>query len=194
MRTLTCMTVLLSLLLGVETRTAAAQIPAPVDLRIQNIPQQTQVWCWAAVAQQIIAAIQGPQGTPPQCALVAQAYGAPPDACCAGYGNPACVRTGSMTQVQGLIRAFGGRPSQLAPPTDPMTLYQTLASGRAVILHVRSGVSSTHVVVLRGMAFVPNGWGGIEPVLYVNDPMAYYTQPVPFRTLIPIWLEALVVS
>ena len=194
MRTPCSLVCLFVLFLGVGTRTAAAQFPPPVDLGIQNIPQQTQVWCWAAVAQQIIAAIQGPQGTPPQCALVAQAYGAPPGVCCAGYGNPACVRTGSMTQVQALIRAFGGRPSQLAPPTDPMTLYRTIASRRAVILHVRSGISSTHVVVLRGMAFVPNGFGGVEAVLYVNDPMAFYTQPVPFTTLIPIWIEALVVS
>ncbi len=44
------------------------------------------------------------------------------------------------------------------------------------------------------MAFVPNGFGGVEPVLYVNDPMAFYTQPVPFSTLIPIWVEALVVA
>jgi hypothetical protein len=99
-----------------------------------------------------------------------------------------------MPQVQALIQAFGGRPSQLAPPTDPMTLYRTLASRRAVILHVRSGISNTHVVVLRGMAFVPNGFGGVEAVLYINDPMSYYTQPVPYASLIPIWLEALVVA
>ena len=28
-----------------------AQIPSPIDLGIRNIPQETQVWCWAAVAQ-----------------------------------------------------------------------------------------------------------------------------------------------
>jgi hypothetical protein len=180
--------------LAAPVRPDAAQFPPPVDLGIQNIPQQTQVWCWAAVAQQIIAAINGPQGTPPQCALVAQAYGAAPGVCCAGFGNPACVRTGSMPQVQQLIRAFGGRPSALAPPTDPMTLYRTLASRRAVILHIRSGVSSTHVVVLRGMAFLPNRFGGVEPVLYINDPMSYYTQPMPFAALLPLWIEALVVA
>jgi hypothetical protein len=175
-------------------RTSAAQVLPPVDLGIQNIPQQTQVWCWAAVAQQIIAAVRGPQSTPPQCALVALAYGAQPGVCCAGFGNPACVRTGSMSQVQALIAAFGGRTSAMAPPTDPMTLYRTLASRRAVILHVRSGMASSHVVVLRGMAFAQNGYGQTEPVLYVNDPMAYFTQPVPFSALMPIWLEALVVN
>jgi hypothetical protein len=99
-----------------------------------------------------------------------------------------------MSQVQSLIAAFGGRTSNMAPPTDPMTLYRTLASRRAVILHVRSGMASTHVVVLRGMAFATNAYGQIEPVLYINDPMAYFTQPVPFSALMPIWLEALVVS
>jgi hypothetical protein len=186
---------LLVIVCGLVTIPATArQLPAPVDLGIQNVMQQTPVWCWAAVAQQIIAATQGPQNTPPQCALVAQAYGAAAGVCCSGYGNPACVRTGSLPQIQMLIRAFGGRPSQIAPPADPMTLYNTLASGRAIILHVRSGISSTHVVVLRGMAFVPNGFGGIEPVLYVNDPMAYFVQPVPFSRLLPIWIEAVVVS
>jgi hypothetical protein len=48
--------------------------------------------------------------------------------------------------------------------------------------------------VLRGMAFAQNGYGQTEPVLYINDPMAYFTQPVPFSALMPIWLEALVVN
>ncbi len=59
-------------------------IPAPVDIPIQNLTQETEVWCWAAVAQQIILASQGPQATPPQCALVAMANGAAPEACCSG--------------------------------------------------------------------------------------------------------------
>lgn len=98
-----------------------------------------------------------------------------------------------MTQVQALIYAFGGRPSQLAPPTDPMTLYRTLAARKAIILHVRSGVSATHVVVVRGMAFVQTPLG-VQAMLYINDPMAFYTQPVPFATILPIWIEALVVN
>lgn len=169
------------------------QIPAPVDLPIQNIRQETEVWCWAAVSQQIVAALKGPQSTPPQCALVAMANGAPPQACCGGQ-NPACVRTGTLQQIQGLISQFGGRPSAFAPPTDPMTLYNTLASGRAVILALRSAQGSGHVIVVRGMAFQPTGDGGVEPVLFVNDPMAYYTQPIPFRNLVNMWEAAIIVN
>ena len=77
----------------------AQPVPSPVDVPISNIPQDTPVWCWAAVAQQIIMAIRGPQNTPPQCALVATANGAHPGVCCNGY-NPACVRTGSIPQIQ----------------------------------------------------------------------------------------------
>lgn len=37
----------------------------PVEIPIQNIPQETPLWCWAAVAQQIILASNWPQETPP---------------------------------------------------------------------------------------------------------------------------------
>ena len=109
-------------------------------------------------------------------------------------GTGVCVRTGSMQQIQYLIGQFGGRFSALAPPTDPMTLYQTLSSGRAIILHVGSGQMSSHVVVLTGMSFVPNGFGGVEPVLHINDPLSYFNQPVPYSALVSIWIEALVVN
>ena len=174
-----------------STETVHAQIPLPVDIPVQNIPQETQVWCWAAVAQQIIMFSQGPKRTPPQCALVAIANNASPQACCSGY-NPMCVRTGSIPQIQGLIAHFGGRYSGIAPPADPMTLYRTLASGKLIILQVRTGMQSAHVVVLRGMSFMTTPYG-VEPVLHINDPMAYFTQPVPFSNLVRIWMSAIVV-
>ncbi|MCB9377582.1 MAG: hypothetical protein H6511_02305 [Holophagales bacterium] len=168
------------------------QLPPPVDIPIQNILQETPVWCWVAVAQQIIAAVAGPARTPPQCALVAIANNAHPDVCCR-LANPACVVTGSFPQVRGLIAQFGGAQSALAPPTDAMTLYQTLASGRPIILEVQTGFASTHVVVLRGMSFVPTP-NGPQALLHINDPMAYFTQPVPFQNLLPVWRSAIVVS
>ena len=169
----------------------AQPVPSPVDVPISNIPQDTPVWCWAAVAQQIIMAIRGPQNTPPQCALVATANGAHPGVCCNGY-NPACVRTGSIPQIQNLILYFGGRYSIYAPPTDPMTLYSTLASGNAVIVQLRTSQFSSHVVVIRGMSFVVTQ-SGVQPLLHVNDPMAIITQPVLFTAIAPIWMDAIVV-
>lgn len=168
--------------------------PPPVNLSIQNIMQQTQVWCWAAVAQQIILSRQGPANTPPQCALVAMANGTHPSICCSGAGNPNCVKTGSLQQIQFLIGKFGGSYSSIQPPANPMVLYNTLASGRPIILQVKTGQSSAHVVVLTGMSFVPNGYGGIEPVLHINDPLAFYNQPIPFSNIIQVWMSAIVVG
>ncbi len=170
----------------------AQRVPPPVDLPIPNIQQEAEVWCWVAVAQQIIHSVVGPDNTTQQCALVAIANGAHPGDCCSGY-NPQCVRTGTMQQVQFLIGHFGGRYTNIAPPTNPMMLYQTLASGRPILLKVRSGMRGFHVVVLRGMSFVQTR-NGVESVLHINDPMAHFTQPVPFSRLIPIWVAAIVVN
>jgi hypothetical protein len=185
-------TMALTFCLILSAKTGWSQpLPPPVNLPVQNIRQETSVWCWAAVAQQIVLASRGPQNTPPQCALVAIANGAPPQACCGGY-NPACVRPGSIPQIQSLIAHFGGRYSAYAPPTDPLTLYRTLASGRAVILQVSTGQQVAHVVVVRGMAFQPTPFG-VQPVLFINDPMSVFTQPVPFARIAPIWMSAIVV-
>jgi len=164
----------------------------PVDLPIRDVPQQTPVWCWAAVSQQIILASRGPQGTPPQCALVAMANGAPPEACCDGP-NPQCVRMGSIPQIQALIHRFGGRTSTAAPPTDPLTLYRALASGHAVVIGMVTGPNAGHVVVARGMSFVetPYGW---EAMVHINDPMAYDTRPVPFHAIVGAWQAAIVID
>ncbi|MCR9260436.1 MAG: hypothetical protein NXH95_11980 [Pseudomonadaceae bacterium] len=175
----------------VQEHLQRGQIPPTIDLPIQNIPQETNVWCWAAVSQQIIMATRGQQGTPPQCALVGMANGHHPQSCC---NNPApCTQTGSLEQIQGLIQHFGGRSSSIVAPTNPMVLYETLARGHAVVLAVRSSPYSGHVVVLRGMAWQP-GPNGLEPVLLINDPMAYFTQPVPFRNIAQHWEAAIVVS
>ncbi|ESQ76896.1 papain-like cysteine protease family protein [Asticcacaulis sp. YBE204] len=165
---------------------------SPVDLPIENLRQETQVWCWAAVSQQIIAASRGMPQTPSQCALVAMANGQPPEVCCGGQ-NPNCVTTGSLQQIQGLIQQFGGRTSTYAEPTDAMTLYRTLKMGHAVIIGIDAGQGMGHVVVARGMSFqqTPNG---VVPLVHINDPMAYYTQPVPFNQVAAVWRMAIIVN
>jgi hypothetical protein len=169
----------------------AAQLPPPVDINIPNIPQQTQVWCWVAVAQQIISASNG-GNSPPQCALVAMANNTHPDVCCVQQ-HPGCITTGSLQQIQGLILQFGGHVSTLAPPANPMVLYNTLSSGRPIIMSVQSSPFSGHVVVLRGMTWVQTPLG-VEAVLHINDPMSFFTQPVPFSALVPYWRAAIVVN
>lgn len=194
MRTVLTAIVLLSMVLVIEVdRQAIAQGPLPpVDLGIKNIPQQTKVWCWAAVAQQIIQWSRGPFQTPPQCALVAMAYGRHPSVCCSGMGNPNCVRTGSLQQIQYLIGQFGGRFSSLAPPTDPMTIYHNLRSGRAIIMAVRSSPFTNHVVVIRGMDWISTS-RGVQPILLINDPTGFFSQPVPFANIARFWQVAIVV-
>ena len=164
-----------------------------VSLPIENIPQETQVWCWAAVAQQIVYSLRGPANTPPQCAMVALANGAHPNTCCNPIGiyngNPACMRTGSLQQIQWLIGHFGGRYSAFAPPAHPSVLFDTLQRGHAIILQIQSSPFSGHVVVLRGMSMI-NG----VPVLHINDPLAYFTQPIPFQRLLGYWAGAIVIG
>ena len=173
------------------TPPARAEVLPPVDIQIQNLPQETQVWCWAAVAQQIILRLNGPTATPPQCQLVATAFNLAPQYCC--QAPTPCMTTGSLQQIQALIAYYGGHWSSIAPPTDPMTIYQTLASGRAIIMAVQSSPYSGHVVIIRGMAWVTTTMG-VQPVLYINDPMAYFTQPVPFQSIAGYWQAAIVVN
>ncbi|MFX4223359.1 MAG: papain-like cysteine protease family protein [Thalassobaculum sp.] len=173
---------------------AAALVPgrseaqcAPIGLGIPNIPQETQVWCWAAVAQQIIYWKTG--DAPPQCALVAIANGAHPGFCCSG--NPQCAVTGHLQQIQFLIGQFGGSMSTIAPPAGPGPVYNTLSNGNAIIMAVQSSPFSGHVVVINGMScYGPNA------VLHINDPIGWpmLSQPVPFQQVLPFWSAAIVVS
>ncbi len=55
------------------SRQGAAQA---LDLQIPNLPQQTEVWCWAAVAEQIIR-WRNLGGGYQQCELVSIANGFP---------------------------------------------------------------------------------------------------------------------
>ncbi|RAP56111.1 papain-like cysteine protease family protein [Oleiagrimonas sp. MCCC 1A03011] len=169
---------------------AWAKVPPPVDLGIQNLRQETPVWCWVAVARQIVMWTRGQPNTPPQCALVAAASHVPVQACCR-FPTP-CTRTGSLQEIQGLILHFGGHYSSISPPANPMAVYRTLASGRAIIMAVQSSPYSGHVVVIRGMAWLPTP-SGFQPVLYINDPMDYFTRPVPFVRFIRYWRAAIVV-
>jgi hypothetical protein len=172
--------------------TASAQVPPPINLGIMNLPQEGPVWCWAAVAQQIVAWKKGFYATPAQCALVAMGNGAHPSICC-DMINPACNKTGSLEQIQGLILQFGGSFSAIAPPANPMILYGTLSSGHPIILQIATGPGMAHVVVLQGMSWFLTPMGP-RAVLHINDPMSVYTMPVPFESIASVWMSAIVVN
>jgi hypothetical protein len=165
----------------------AQPLPPPVDLRIRNIMQETDTWCWAAVAQQVIAKKKG--RSPPQCALVAMVNGRYPSFCCPRYER--CAVAGSLRQIQTLIRNFGQRTSTLSQPTDAMSLYRTLRAGRPIILAIRDSVVG-HVVVLTGMTWRA-GPKGLEAILHINDPLQIIPDRLAFRALVPRWEAAIVV-
>ena len=170
-----------------------AQAPPAINLGVLNLPQEGPVWCWVAVARQIIAwKHQDLAMAPEQCALVAMSNNAPPAACCLQM-NPACNITGSIQQIQDLILNFGASYSSIAPPAHPMVLYHTLASGRPIILQIESGPGTAHVVVLQGMTwyYTPSG---PRAMLHINDPMNIYPVPVPFEDIASIWMSAIVVN
>lgn len=173
-------------------RGAFAQTPPPVDLGIQNIPQSTPMWCWAAVAQQVIAAINGSQGAPPQCEMVAVVNKEKAELCC--QHPAACLKGGSLHQIQELIAYYGGHSSAIARPTNPVVIYKVLRSGHAIIMQIKPSPirPARHAVVIRGMKWVPTP-DGLQPVLLVNDPMAFLSQSIPFVDLAEIWQRAIVV-
>jgi hypothetical protein len=181
---------LFAFVLALGSGTAAAQIPPPVNIPITNRLQETPVWCWAAVVQQLVQQKTG--ALLPQCAIVAVGNGHPPGACCA-FPHPSCVVTGSFNQIQQLIGYYGGSYSVMTPPANAMTLYNTLASGRPVVFEIGAGPGITHVVVVRGMRFVPMGGGNVFPILLVNDPMSHFPSEVPFDAIAPHWIKAMVV-
>ncbi|RBP53526.1 papain-like cysteine protease family protein [Arenicella xantha] len=169
----------------------AQNLPRPIDLRIQNISQQTPVWCWAAVAQQIVMSLQGVQGTPAQCSMVAIANNKPPQYCCSDFRR--CSVTGSLQQIQGLIAHFGGRYSSINPPADPMTIYNTLLAGRPIIMAVKTTPYAGHVVVIRGMKWINTRYGP-RAILLINDPLAFFSAEVDFQSIGPYWQAAIVVN
>ena len=181
----------LTLFLQIERVVAMPLLPPPVDIPIQNIPQQQSNWCWVAVVQQIIAAKhwQNTGNIPQQCELVSLANNLP-QTCC---NNPiSCNVGGTTAQIQWLINNFGGSFTTFQLPTNPMVLYNTLASGKAVIIQLNSGYVA-HVVVVRGMYFSYDQFGNAQPFLYINDPLGVFPQSVPFSNIAAIWTSSIVV-
>lgn len=190
--------ILVAILFALGHSANAQQHPPPVYLNIIPIPQETLVWCWAAVAQQIIFAIRG-NNTPPQCAMVSISNNAHQGTCCNQFGkwngNQHCLVPGNLLQIQSLILHFGGRYSSIALPTDPLTVYNTLLANRPIIMAVKQSAfqSVGHVVIIVGMEWVLTQFG-YQPVLYVNDPMNFMTQPIPFAHIAQYWKSAIVVN
>lgn len=161
-----------------------------VYIDIENRTQQTSVWCWVAVAQQLIEHSRGV--SPTQCALVATTIGMAPVYCCSGY-NPSCVRTGTMDQLRILLLAYGQSASSIITVSrDPMPLYNELINGHPIVLQVRTSTISTHVVIVKGMRFTRDR-DEIKAWLIINDPMRMETHVVAYSRIYPTIINTLIV-
>lgn len=179
---------LLMIFITVFTTYSQPTLPS-IDLYIANIPQDTQCWCWAAVAQQIITKYRGISLT--QCYLVAKAKNLPVSYCCQN-SMPCRSMLGHLNEIRYLIQLFGGRYSSIAPPTHPTILYGALQQGKAIIISVQTSPSTSHVIVIRGMRWLQTNYG-LKAVLLINDPMNYYSSEVFFDSILSSWHSAIVV-
>jgi hypothetical protein len=169
-------------------------LPAPIFLQVPTIVQQTPRWDWVALAQQLIAVKMAPNPPPAQCALVEYAYGANTGACCATY-NSSCEVGGNMAQVAWLIGNSGANVSQFSLPTTPADIYNTLKSGRPIILLLKDVpvLNSYHYVLIRGMHFEAKD-GSVAAILHVNDPWTAYVWKFPFLSVLQNAVDAIVVG
>lgn len=168
----------------------------PVDVNVPIITQDTPEWCWAAATEMVIK-YRDPGSKIKQCEILEKGYRLPPGACC-GREQACVVAARDMSQIQFALQAFGGVYSTWTPPQDPMMLYQSLKAGIPIIAQVRTGLKSTHAIVLRGMKFPRNliGYGQsiIVPTVIINDPMVGdATREMPYVQLVSSWIDSIVV-
>jgi hypothetical protein len=152
-----------------DAETPATSMTKPLQSITLDIPhygQDTPVWCWAAVAQMVIAHFQGATSTPTQKELVRMALGQPESAIWSA-GVPAdAVVPNDAHFIRLLIKVLARRVSDWFPPCPPEEIYANLYFGNPVILHVMTSGATSHVVVVAGVR--PDGDGHFEVLL--NDP------------------------
>ena len=179
----------LVLLFGSFNTATSQYIPPPIHLPIENRLQQTISWCWLAVSQQIISYLTGPLNTPSQCALAGTALRLGSEVCC--YTPTCSVQPGTLQQIAELISLYGGGYSNMMFSKDPYVVYGILSQGHPIIMAIQRGRGVGHVAVIKGMAWVPSLYGGMEPVLYINDPMSYLPQTIPYSQAAYYWAAGL---
>lgn len=182
--------VFLILLFGGLNVATPQYIPPPVNLPIENRLQKTLAGCWVAVAEQVISYLVGPAKTPSQCRLTETALGLNPGACC--LTRICDMQLGTLPQIAGLIGLYGRGYSNLMFSKDPYTVYNILSKGHPIVMAVKyNGIMRPgHVIVIRGMAWVPNYYG-LQPVLYINDPMSFLPQTIPYANMALYWYSGL---
>src|ERR1051325_1389277 len=135
-------------------------------LPIAAVPQQTQLWCWAATSEMIFRYYGVPVT---QCQLVSAYLNRP---CC--LADPACVvPSGTMETIQRGLLVMGGIRSIHVGPLSFAQLANEISAGRPVMIGYRNSFSG-HVVLV-------TGYNSANNFVHILDPF-FGTFDVPYGT------------
>lgn len=125
--------------------TTPQTLPPSMTLAVPAIPQQTQVWCWAAVSEMLLRYANAPRM---QCEIVGTWVRT--NCCDAQIAQAYCLHGAPSLQViQQTLLGFGNIRTQLTGPMSFEQIKQTIASGRPIIAAYSNSFSG-HVVVIHG--------------------------------------------
>ena len=141
----------------------------PIDLAMPYFQQETDVWCWAAVSQMVIAHFRGLDATPPQKEIARMALGLEHDEHWQnGIPDEAHVAN-SREFIRLTVKVLSRRVTDWYPPCSAEQLYALLYFGNPVILHVLVSNDQSHVVVAAGIRPGPER-GSFEVLLHDPAP------------------------
>lgn len=169
---------------------AQSSPPAPVDINVPMVAQDTPEWCWLAVASMILAMHQ--DHPPRQCEMAEQIDHLQSGSCCSDIGR--CSRCAiDLHEVEQVLDRYGiGARYTMA--ILPNALYSHLQAGHPVIAQIRR-MGGTHAVVIRGMRYErdhsrPDGW---RPVVIYNDP-TWGRNEMPYDDFALGWMDSIIVT
>jgi len=173
-------------------QTGAWGKPDPLTINIANIEQKNNYWCWPAIIEQIIN-WRGMGSSPSQCELVniANAYkGWQAINCCDDSARAECSRAGTEEEIKNLITLYGGRATNINPPTTAEEIYGHLMAKRVLLMGVEiEGTNNSHLYMVRGIS-----WAGDEAMLTINDPAVSQSQTIKFSDAQNTWFYSLAVE
>jgi hypothetical protein len=123
----------------------------PIDLAMPYFRQETDVWCWAAVSQMVIAHFRGTVATPRQKEIARMALGFEHDEHWQNGIPEEAQVANSREFIRLTVKVLSRRVSDWYPPCSAEELYALLYFGNPVILHVHVGGEQSHVVVAAGI-------------------------------------------
>jgi hypothetical protein len=144
--------------LGAHLEMAADVSPG---LRVPQVPQKSEEWCWAACVQMVLNARQVMVS---QCDIVNRQFNQ--QTCCQEPDSEECNLALSIYDVETVYNAWGLAAQFVPQWVDFATLQAETSSGRPVeVGFAWNGAGGYHVAIAWGTAI-----DTIGPVVLVNDP------------------------